>query len=336
MNNHFEIDNSETKAAFLAGDSILIKDLGQMYLKSMGKEPIPTSEISSFLQGSPAYLQPVGEGWGMSTDDAIRCLFDTERTSRFVRSIKKSVTLIKERFGQHELTAVEAGCGTGILAVAMALAGIDHVTALDINPVTVKHTQRFIEGLGLANKIETIKADATRFIPDNTFHLLVSENMHTGLYFEPQQQIIGHFYKFLKDGGIVLPQSISMRYGLAELDWKGLGKNHAEFKKVLPYVQHMVRSWSGWETILFQGKEPFDGKIEGIVPVDEFSTNALVTQMNVHIWSDVILPSSTAQFLGQPHVVQVELLECKNPEVKYGKFLYQAGGEPPRKVRLIP
>lgn len=337
MNNHLEIHNSETKAAFLAGDSMLIRDLGQAYLKSMGKPPIPSSEISSFLQGSPAYLQSVGEEWGMSTDDAIRCLFDTERTSRFIQGITKSVAVLKQQFGQEELTAVEAGCGTGVLAIAMALAGVDKVKAIDINPVTVQYTQKFIEELGLVNTIDTMYADATKFVPDTGIHLLVSENMHTGLYFEPQQQIIDHYFRFLRDGAIVLPQGISMRYTLAFLDWVAIGKTHAELKKVTSHVKHMTQGWSEWQTIPFQREEPFDGQIIGNVPVDGSSANALITQMNVHIWGDIMLPSSVAQFLGQPHAVQVELLDGHvGVELKNGVFAYQAGGNPPEEVRLIP
>lgn len=328
------LQDPQAVEAFLSGEAMIVHDLGQLYLQVMGKDHIPKEDLNDFLLGSPEYLEPVGHGWGMSTDDALRCLFDTERTKAFIQGINKSATFLHDRFPGKPLRAIEAGCGTGILAVAMAYAGFDSVIAIDINPVTAHFTDAFIINLGLSDRIKVLNGDATVFAPDEGIHLVVSENMHTGLYFEPQQQIISNLLRFLTDGGIVLPQGISMRNALATIDWAAAGKNHAELRRVHEHIQHGPKLWNEWYEIPFQGNKPFDGVIVGTVPVDNDQANALLTEMNVHVWDGIILPSSMAQFLGQPHAVGINLHRQPNVIQSHGVFAYQAGGEPPKVVRI--
>ena len=339
MNNSSELlQDPHVVEAFLAGDRMVIHDLGQTYLNVMGRAPIPNEEISAFLHGSPQYLEPIGHGWGMSTDDAVRCLFDTERTKAFIQAISASVRILKSRFPGEPLSAVEAGCGTGVLAVAMAHAGIDKVKAIDINPTTAAYTEQFINALGLSDKIEVIHADATVFVPDSGIHLLVSENMHTGLYFEPQQQIVAHFLPYLEPGGVLLPQGVNLRFKLASLHWDQIGAKHTELRKAISNVWDIGETWSSWEVIEFQGQKPFDGNITGMVPFGEVANpNGLITQMEVVIDSATvnILRNAQAQFLGQPHVVQILVYDGSTQgKATQGVFSYQAGGDAPDIVQL--
>ena len=59
------------------------------------------------------------------------------------------------------LRCLDMGCGTGILAICMALRGGSEVTAIDIEDVCVKNTQENLELNGLSGKVQTLEGDAS-------------------------------------------------------------------------------------------------------------------------------------------------------------------------------
>jgi ribosomal protein L11 methyltransferase len=63
-------------------------------------------------------------------------------------------------FGSNEIhTAVDLGTGTGILAVACALAGAKSVLAIDRNPLALKISSKNAQTNGVSDKITFIEAD---------------------------------------------------------------------------------------------------------------------------------------------------------------------------------
>ena len=63
-------------------------------------------------------------------------------------------------FGSNEIrTAVDLGTGTGILAVACALAGAKSVLAIDRNPVALKISSKNAQANGVSGQITFIEAD---------------------------------------------------------------------------------------------------------------------------------------------------------------------------------
>ena len=314
--------------AFLEGDSSIISHLGQIYLKVMGQNPIPKHAMADFLKGSPHYLAPIGEGWGMSTDDAVRCLFDINRTRIFIKGIAKAVKELKKHNGG--ISALEAGCGTGILAVAMVFAGVDKVNAIEINPVTAKYTDMFVHKLGLKDRIEVVNSDATTFTPNTAIDILTSENMHTGLFFEPQMQIISHFIPYMSAGSIILPESVSLSFALAKAHWDKIDKKHTELRKVNSLVDR-VSDWGILPTINFRDCNA-DNPINGILPINGKAANALIVEMDIQIYPGLNLKSGQAEFLGQPHVIQISSLAQTGT---YGFLHYQPGGSPPEKINIF-
>ena len=84
-----ETISSQLKEAFLEGDQSAVFAVGSQFMIANNMEPIPSDKVAEFLGGwSPEYLHQIGEGWGMSTADAIRCLYDTVRTAAFIKGIK--------------------------------------------------------------------------------------------------------------------------------------------------------------------------------------------------------------------------------------------------------
>ncbi len=320
--------NDTLREGLLMGDSVAIVAIGQLYLGSMGLPLIPVSHLGAFLKGSPDYLNPIGKGWGMSTDDAIRCLFDVERTSAFIKAIVQAARSLKQ-LGTNHLTAVEAGCGTGILALAMAYAGVEQVFGVEINPATARTTKNFLEVFGMADRLQIIQGDATNFDPQGPVDIIVSENMHTGLFFEPQFQIISNLRRFLRRGGIILPHGVKLSFTGALTNWEGVGKNHAELRKIDP--NHIIpigkTSWLPEIDLGEDANEVIDGSLS-LTPQEVI--NSLIVGMEVVVDGQITLNSGQAEFLGQPHVVKVK--QFAGNSSGGGFFSYKKGGNPPTEV----
>lgn len=300
-------------------------------MKVNDMEPIPHERITEFVGGwSPTYLHSMGEGWGMSTPDAIRCLYDVARTEIFVQGIRQSVEQLKTKFPDQDLVVIEAGCGTGILAVACALAGVGKVYGLEINPTTARYTTRFIEELGLSGVVEVQEADATQFQPNSSVNLVVSENMHTGLFLEPQIQIISNLRQYLVDGGLVVPEAVTLSFGLVEgAPWEEIGKPHVELRNARNGSSAMrFGNWTTLPKIDFMTAEQ-SIVVYGVLPaLSGARPNGLVVEMDVHVQPGLTLFSGKAEFLGQPHLVHVE----PSGSGTHGFVSYHPGGSPPSQV----
>jgi ribosomal protein L11 methyltransferase len=67
---------------------------------------------------------------------------------------------ISEVFGSNEIhTALDFGAGTGILAIACALAGAKFVLAIDRNPLALKTALKNARANGVADRIALVEAD---------------------------------------------------------------------------------------------------------------------------------------------------------------------------------
>ena len=77
-------------------------------------------------------------------------------------------------FGSNEIhTAVDFGSGTGILAVACALAGAKSVLAIDRNPLALKISSKNAQANGVSDRIAFIEADrlgVSRYPPGPSHH----------------------------------------------------------------------------------------------------------------------------------------------------------------------
>lgn len=318
---------TEIETSFLLGDKNAILTMGDYYMSANNKLLIPHGRIKEFVGGwSPEYLHGVGEGWGMSTTDAIRCLYDTHRTATFIKGVVNATEVLKNKFPDEELIGIEAGCGTGILAVTEVLAGMNKVFALEINSTTAEYAQRFIERMGFSSQIEVINTDATSFHPQRSIHLLVSENMHTGLFFEPQVQIIHNLRQNLKAGGIILPKGVSLSFRLAHASWENIGKEHVELRSLSDGEVNNLGPYTNLPEIDFSVCE--QDLIRGVVAVNGVVANSLIVEMDVKVWEGLTIKSGQAEFLGQPHLVRTDPTEARGNY--HGFFFYKPGDTPPR------
>ena len=125
------------------------------------------------------------------------CLMDVQRTRLWKQAIEDVV-----RPGD---VVVDAGAGTGILGVFAALDGAARVHAIELHPRFVTLIEHLAERNEVADLVDVVAGDATRLQLTEPFDVLVCELLCTGLFFEPEVQIIDHLRKWMKPGGRIIP-----------------------------------------------------------------------------------------------------------------------------------
>lgn len=293
--------NSYFRQQFLLGNPNAINYLGQVFLTTNGMPPLCGDNKINFLLGDAKYLGEIGkEEWGMATEDAIRCLFDVNRTAAFIKGIDQTIMDMSGRL--EPLEVIEAGGGTGILAIAAALSGIErgkniHVTILEINPETAQETQNFIEHLGLNNNIDVVIADATTYVPTKKIDIIISECLSTGVFNEPQVQIMQHLRKFITKDGKLVPQGVSLQHALANAIWEQIenGSHEAGIRDFKGEI--ILGKLTAWEYINFYETTAYED-ISFTIPPASFVPTAIVTRMRVHVTENIALEPDDAYFLG--------------------------------------
>ncbi len=335
---------------FLSGDRNAILELAEKFMQANNLEfnkKYPKASIGD--KWIPEYIALSENGWGMSTTDAIRCLLDIERTTQLVKGIKAATDDLRSRFPSDQpLRAIDAGCGSGITPAALALAGIDEVVGIDINPDTVNMAQKFIAAIGLSDTVNIQYADATQYKPKGLFHLLFSENLSTGCLYEPQVQIHNYLIQYLAEEGIVIPKAVTISMCPITVNWE-----HPELQKMMDgrksiafprLPKESILSTEGEKTevaILFANGTSAPEQIKAIlkIPGNDQSLlppNAILFRMDVKVYEEISIPGGTAQFLGVPEVAPASYQTPKgSKKLAKAQVVYKAGGNPPKEMKPI-
>jgi ribosomal protein L11 methyltransferase len=75
---------------------------------------------------------------------------------------KMCVALLEKYISSPEDVVLDVGCGSGILSIAAALLGSEHVKGVDIDPNAVEASTENVKLNGLADKIEIFYGDVTK------------------------------------------------------------------------------------------------------------------------------------------------------------------------------
>src|SRR5690242_17198143 len=126
------------------------------------------------------------------------CLYDTERTQKLAKAIQLAVN-------QGDIV-VDAGSGSGILALLALKAGAARAYAIESNNRQKKVIQNNARLNGLNKRLKIIIGDAKKVKIPEKVDLIVCELIHTGTFFEPQMQVINNLRKFLKPDGKIIPE----------------------------------------------------------------------------------------------------------------------------------
>jgi len=258
----------------------------------------------------PEYLDPSGKTPGMGTMDAFRCLVDSHRTRQLVHGILETAAQKKSE-DQGPLIAIDAGTGTGVLAMALIAAGCDYVYALEINPQTAAATKQVVEQLGLEDRIAVIEGDATQIqLTESQVQVIVSENLSNGLFDEPQFDIIHHLSQYATPDATIIPVLAELQVALGWSGWVGVDKSHITIRELSDLVTISspsklvrVKSQVGMEIPQVVGEANLECYNLGL------AVNALIVSTRFAICDGVppvYLEPDSAQFLGRSTAFKIE------------------------------
>jgi hypothetical protein len=147
--------------------------------------------------------------------EAMNCLFDEARTKKFLSGVRSAVGRLRE-CTSAPLHVVDAGCGPiPIMAIQAAWSDPNlHVTAIELNPLSVTIAKSIISALKLEDRITIIEANAITHTPKAPIDLLVSETISAGLLNEPVVQVMSNLSQYLSAHGEIVPHKIDLHLGV--------------------------------------------------------------------------------------------------------------------------
>lgn len=157
-----------------------------------------------------------GDDLGLPPERALGCMNEEKRTMKFVQGLYGALADLDVR--REEIEMVDAGTGPvpifGILAALKSPK--TKVTCLEINQGSAKMAAKIIERLCLQDRVKVVCTDATNYKHDKPIDLLISETMYVGLTEEPQAQIFNNLAPQVVPDGVVIPEEIIVKVGLAK------------------------------------------------------------------------------------------------------------------------
>lgn len=184
-----------------------IKMLSDFFLTFRSNRiPQPSDQTEMVLKG----------GIALSFDHAADCLQDYHRTARFIKGVYLAIHELLLRFPNQKINILYAGCGpfATILLPILPLFKADQlqVTLIDIHPESVKFVKELFATLHLLSFVDCISVkDAISYrYPNPNLHMVISETMFHALLTEPQVAITRNLAPQLVDGGIFIPEEVTV------------------------------------------------------------------------------------------------------------------------------
>lgn len=145
----------------------------------------------------------IGPSWGA------QCILDFMRTRAFLRGVREA---LNNRNGGHVLYAGTGPFAALLFPILPALPERDfRFTLLDIHPENIGALRRLIEALRFPQqRFKLVEADATSYRCDEPVDVLILEMMQAGLKEEPQVAAMRNLCPQMRDGGLMIPESIEI------------------------------------------------------------------------------------------------------------------------------
>lgn len=167
------------------------------------------------------YYLPKGKAIG--TVWAGMCVNEFLRTKKFIRGTFQGIKRAQEIFDDRPIHIVYAGTGPfGTLIIPLTTVFSSEevkFTLLEINPHSIENLKNVIKAFEVEEYIEEIvQCDAVEYKADKTkpIHMVVTETMQRALKKEPQVAITLNLVPQMEDGGILIPQNITVEAGLLD------------------------------------------------------------------------------------------------------------------------
>lgn len=277
---------------------------------------------------------------GLYVLDAVHCVIDKKRTLYFLKDILSEI-------GPKD-SVLEAGIGTGILSFAAALKA-KKVVGIEINRSTFDLANDIKSDLQKKSyfaapmkKIEFFHADATRFVHDDKFSVVISENIYTGMFYEKQVQIVNSLRDYLAPGYIAIPNRMISFVSLSETNFPN--GTYSDKELFVPLEHENTLSYK-----LLSKKVPYNDldftkktneKIlfSGDITINEDSTiNSIFISSEVHLPSKAVIEGKETIFFNNDIIVGCKpSIEARKGDIISVNIAYRAGDNPhDMKLELI-
>lgn len=188
--------------------------------------------LCSSVTGIDEYSDHAGEtdgsrlpsGEAISSRDAARCVLDYRRTSKFLRGLYAAILEAQKRFPNAVIEILYAGCGPfAPLAIPLTTrfsSAEIKFTLLDVHKRSLDAARRIFQALGQSAFVrDYIQCDAASYKNDasHVIHVVVVEAMQAALETEPQVAIMMNLAPQLCQGGVFLPERITINCCLCDL-----------------------------------------------------------------------------------------------------------------------
>ena len=252
---------------------------------------------------------------------AWECLFDEKRTKLFESEIR---SVIKEG-----MIVLDAGSGTGVMAMISAKAGASKVFAVEIAPDLAALIERNTLANGLSNVVSVINEDITKVkFDDKRIDLVVMEMLDTGMTAEQQSDAINHLIKekIINQNTVVVPESLTSYVQLVDYSVNKYGLNFSGCVQARNYgalsgIRDRLSKLTEYETVSFREKIDIqvNKHIEIAVTTDGLANGVLIK-------SKTQFPSGRATFgtsdMCMPIIVPIEGVKVKKGGVVRLDIMY--------------
>jgi hypothetical protein len=196
-----------------------------------------------------------------SSEPVHYCLRDVARTRALLAAIERTV-----RLGD---TVVDAGSGSGILALAAAKAGAARVLAVELDPFLGRCLRTTVARNGFSDRIEVISGNAATVELPGDVDVLLAELIDTGLLDELQIPVLNALHR----RGVIGPRTrlIPERYATF-LDLVAVDDDFYGFQIAAP-IHH-------WSTFLMPGSGWHPWRL---LPLTD---RAEVATIDFHCWTE--------------------------------------------------
>ena len=267
---------------------------------------------------------------GLETVDAVHCILDRNRTFAFLEAVENLV--------KPGDVVVEAGLGTGILAVMAAALGAE-VYGIEINKETFdlagQLSSMFIKnGLFDQENLVLIRADASIWNPTKQIDLMICENIYAGMFYEMQIPIVNHLISFISSSGRVIPDGMSSYVILAQAEKPSLRGHGESFSPSQAegriYKSRELSKPFLYDSISFNQRNDIDCRIDITIPVLRSGcVNSLLIYSPVKVAKDILLEREDMIFMGEDiFIVNDPPLHVEPQSTVRLRMVYQRGCKP--------